>query len=215
MMIAARNAFLMGGAKLPYDAEVEYLESTGTQYIDTGVIFTPTSAVAMRIAYTHISTSDTDAQHNGFTKGSDSGNFRIIFGQNSEHNHIYAAALTKYITADTALHTFAVDLVSRTARIDTSSSSISGSLTGGFTRSFYIFARNTDGVANLFCHERVYAATFLENGVLVRDFIPVRVGSGSSAVGCLYDRANPTGGPLGNGLYPNAGTGAFVIGPDK
>ena len=39
-MIAAAQIFLGrgGGAKLPYDAEVEYLESTGTQYIDTGVI---------------------------------------------------------------------------------------------------------------------------------------------------------------------------------
>lgn len=45
-------------------------------------------------------------------------------------------------------------------------------------------------------------------------FIPVRVGSGANAVGYLYDKANPTGGPLGNGLYPNSGTGAFVIGPD-
>ena len=52
------------------------------------------------------------------------------------------------------------------------------------------------------------------SGVLVRDFIPVRVGSGANAVGYLYDRANPTGGPRGNGLYPNSGSGAFVIGPD-
>ena len=36
MRIARRNAMLAGGAKL-YDAEVEYLESTGTQWIDTGV----------------------------------------------------------------------------------------------------------------------------------------------------------------------------------
>ena len=38
-MIAARQiAFGRGGKRKPYDAEVEYLESTGTQYIDTGVI---------------------------------------------------------------------------------------------------------------------------------------------------------------------------------
>ena len=57
----------------------------------------------------------------------------------------------------------------------------------------------------------------------LRDLIPVRVGSGSSAVGYLYDRANPTGGPLGNGLYGNAADGqggvtgfpANCVGPDK
>ena len=36
MLIAARNGFAVGKS-LPYDAEVEYLESTGTQWIDTGV----------------------------------------------------------------------------------------------------------------------------------------------------------------------------------
>lgn len=35
MMLGNTGAFLTG--KLPYDAEVEYLESTGTQWIDTGV----------------------------------------------------------------------------------------------------------------------------------------------------------------------------------
>ena len=37
MLINLRNA-LMARKRLPYDAEVEYLESTGTQYIDTGVV---------------------------------------------------------------------------------------------------------------------------------------------------------------------------------
>ena len=36
MLINLRNA-LMTGKRLPYDAEVEYLESTGTQYINSGL----------------------------------------------------------------------------------------------------------------------------------------------------------------------------------
>ena len=35
MMLGARTA-AWSGKSLPYDAEVEYLESTGTQWIDTG-----------------------------------------------------------------------------------------------------------------------------------------------------------------------------------
>lgn len=35
-MIAARHSMMDG--KLPYDAEVEYLESNGTQYINTGIV---------------------------------------------------------------------------------------------------------------------------------------------------------------------------------
>ena len=38
MALAARSgAWTPSSAPLPYDAEVEYLESTGTQYIDTGI----------------------------------------------------------------------------------------------------------------------------------------------------------------------------------
>lgn len=37
MMVALRNALVGNSKKLPYDAEVEWLESTGTQWIDTGV----------------------------------------------------------------------------------------------------------------------------------------------------------------------------------
>jgi len=48
------------------------------------------------------------------------------------------------------------------------------------------------------------------SGQLVRDFISVR----ANGVGAFYDRANPTGGPNGNGMYYNNGTGTFSIGPD-
>lgn len=48
-----------------------------------------------------------------------------------------------------------------------------------------------------------------QNGTLVRDYIPVRVGQ----TGVLYDQANPSGGSSGNGLYyPSSGT--FTLGPD-
>ena len=49
------------------------------------------------------------------------------------------------------------------------------------------------------------------NGTLMRDFITVRVGQ----TGAFYDRQNPTGGPNGNGLYYNDGTGSFTLGPDR
>lgn len=51
---------------------------------------------------------------------------------------------------------------------------------------------------------RIYWCKIRENGVLLRDFIPVRVGD----VGYLYDSVSGQ-------LFGNAGTGSFVIGPDK
>ena len=47
MMNAAAGIFLAARRKpkLPYDAEVEYLESTGTQWIDTGIKLVSMNAV--------------------------------------------------------------------------------------------------------------------------------------------------------------------------
>jgi hypothetical protein len=78
----------------------------------------------------------------------------------------------------------------------------------------YAFSINTNGTATTLGSVKISKLRVYDGSILVRDFIPVRVGSGANAVGYLYDRANPTGGPLGNGLYPNSGSGAFVVGPD-
>ena len=48
MLINLRNA-LMTGKRLPYDAEVEYLESTGTQWIDTGIVAADDVGVKMHV----------------------------------------------------------------------------------------------------------------------------------------------------------------------
>ena len=50
---------------------------------------------------------------------------------------------------------------------------------------------------------KCYYLKLWDNGVLVRDMVPVRVGQ----VGYMYDRVSNT-------LFGNAGTGDFVLGPD-
>ena len=52
MLIAARNGIIGNG--LPYDREVEYLESTGAQYIDTGVKANNLTSVEIHFAFTRI-----------------------------------------------------------------------------------------------------------------------------------------------------------------
>lgn len=50
-MIALNRRRVMGGAKQPYDAQIEYLESTGTQYIDSLVNGNNNSTVEVDFAY--------------------------------------------------------------------------------------------------------------------------------------------------------------------
>jgi hypothetical protein len=50
---------------------------------------------------------------------------------------------------------------------------------------------------------KLYNLKFSRNGNILRNFIPVRVGT----VGYLFDKVNRQ-------LYGNAGSGAFTLGPD-
>lgn len=51
---------------------------------------------------------------------------------------------------------------------------------------------------------RIYGAKFWDGDTLIRDYIPVRIGS----TGALYDKVT-------GGIYYNRGTGQFTLGPDK
>ena len=59
------------------------------------------------------------------------------------------------------------------------------------------------GTATYPVSAKIYSCRIWENNTLVRDFIPVRIGT----VGYLYDE-------IGGGLYGNSVTGDFVLGAD-
>jgi hypothetical protein len=54
------------------------------------------------------------------------------------------------------------------------------------------------------CPIELYYCKLFKDDILVRDFIPVRVGN----VGYMYDKVSKQ-------LFGNQGTGAFILGPDK
>ena len=224
MLIAARNAFLMSGAKLPYDAEVEYLESTGTQYVDTGITGNP-STTRLDISVTTPS-SITSAAFLCGARGVDSAHnvtgliLVYLSGASSlwrldTTGSFYGAGRPLSITCDTGTdYTFSMQGTACLVNgVTYSSTAVKENADSGLN--VYIGTSNNNGTAAAGMPVKIRFAALWQNDTLVRDYIPVRVGSDPSAVGYLYDRANPDGGPLGNGLYPNAGTGAFVIGPDK
>lgn len=211
MIIAARESFAAAARRrLPYDEEVEYLESTGTQYIDTGFVATSNTNVEVDFALASI--------RNGSIFGARKGLGRSAFGVRllsyqsvPRYRWDYGSTDVYLVSIDVTVgrHT----LVTSGNKI-TYDSSASGTVASAFSSSglnVVIFALNDNGSVNTYSNElRVRRFSILDAGVLVRDFIPVRIGR----VGYLYDRAHPAGGPSGNGLYGNNGTGAFVVGPD-
>ena len=211
MMIAARNSFLMGGVKPPYDAEVEYLESTGTQWIDLGFIPQDDTRITCLVG-----------RNPSFYMGAQTAWERNTFryNENSSRTYwVYGAVAGDYSSnigvIPTGMHI--VDVDGATCNVNGKTSVSIGTTPINCAFNFLYGALNTptEGIGGACFIGPITCRLGGIYGDRQIDAIPVRVGSGSSAVGYLYDRANPTGGPLGNGLYGNAGTGAFVIGPDK
>ena len=219
-MIAAHQTMLAPqSAPLPYDAEVEYIEGTGDQFLDTGYKTCESSHMVF------------DAMYNGYaTSGYSS---TMLFGSQTSVGGAAATALAVWLNSNGQMsfndigfdsgwvssptiasgsrHVFAIE--NRTLFLDGTSIRSSGA-TGAYrsTVSVCLLRANTptgyQSGSNRRMKGRIYSFSASESGILAFDGIPVRVGSGSSAVGYLFDRVSGE-------LFGNAGTGAFTIGPDK
>jgi len=211
MLLGARMAMMAGGG-LPYDAEVEYLESTGTQWIDTGVTYSASSSYVIETRARFRSQPSVNTY-----VGWDAGGAFGWMAQNGLNKWNNGAAGTSAllaapydVNADMTLdiragtNTLSYFTISGYGTISRAHASLAAyAMSNGYP----LFARASQGVvegrAIIYDYAKIY-----KDGVLVHDLIPVRVGSGASAVGYMYDRVSAQ-------LFGNNGTGAFTIGPDK
>lgn len=188
-----------GTPVLPYDAKIEYIQSSGTQYIDIGI--TGNSYLEYEVKYLWSSgeygyilgaqTSDTENRFSLMT-GTRS-NRRIYYNNGDSTNQKYYALTAAEM---------AMPVVSRKVYNNIFQNS---SRKGNFTNSTYdtpvtisVFARHQGTIYNNPYYGNLY---YLKIGNL--DLIPVRKGQ----VGYLYDKVSNT-------LFGNAGTGSFTLGPD-
>lgn len=183
---------------LPYDAEVEYLENTGTQYIDVGIILDDdTTAISIEFS----------ASFSTF------GSKSLIVARSEPTYGMEVYTYRNAICNITASRTFSLNTTHEFWAQSTSSNkkiSVDGSLAEAINSvsissgsSLYIlgspsFAANREALG------KYYSFSIYRNDVLVRDLIPVRVGQ----VGYMYDKVSKQ-------LFGNAGTGNFILGNDK
>lgn len=189
----------------PYDAIVEYLESSGTQWIDTGLRATAISKIFIDFVgksggnYAVCGASNGTAWNQGELS---------IFWVNNTFDLIYP--LAKNSSAAIKRGSYALGV--RYSIIYESQEAIineqefenpAWSNEYVAEKTFFIGAVNR-GTASSFPGRGLYYGFKMWNGdVLAGDFIPVRVGQ----VGYMYDKVSGQ-------LFGNAGTGEFIIGPD-
>lgn len=188
---------------LPYDAEVEYLESTGTQGINIAidsisryiVDFEPTQYIYLGSIISVIKISE------DVFRGDKVGLIRMFNNQfqiNLDGWYDSSVAITERHVAD-------MNAAGGYFKID--SEEIVKNYSFG-EKDYIILSRWNESSDLRNAKAKYYGLmVWSATGMLTHNLIPVRVGSGSSAVGYMYDRVSRK-------LYGNQGTGSFVIGPD-
>ena len=205
--------------KVPYDAVVEYIESTGTQWIDLGIL--PTTVNRCEIVFAPLEATTGSYYYDGYFGHSNSDSRAWINCYSTDGVSVsfinYGRQIVSFQpeTLLGSVHTAVVDARENYVGIDGATATLNN-----------IKFTSDEEVKNPFClctlgytgggaagkkrKIRIYSARFFAGDLLYMDLVPIRTG----AVGSMYDRAHPFGGPLGNGLYPNQGTGDFVVGKD-
>ena len=188
----------------PY-TPIEYLESTGTQYIDTGVVFDTGSLKFQALFYIKqiingendfIGTLKTGGSSDGFCCGTYQEGTIFLFSRpvNVHLSNIQTGAW--------------YDIIGEFNN-NTMSLYVNGSLIDFGTRnSFYssehiILFMGGNGYMPLNTYQKLGSVKIWSNNILVRDFIPVLTPDGTP---CMYDKVT-------NRYFYNQGTGQFVAGP--
>ena len=203
---------------LPYDAEVEYLESTGTQYIQTD--YTPSIFHNFKAVVAMMDLNDSTLSTSlGTAKSEGANGFIPLLVRNNSLTAWQVNSFLNISGTTEEVHTITSQLVQANHYPDYWSYGWYDS--GRFIGESYqiksgpivwlgkmtVFACSYDnGNVNRLSKSRFYSfsATDVNSDELVVDLIPVRKGT----VGYIYDRVSGK-------LFGNSGAGEFIIGPDK
>ena len=187
--------------------ELEYLESSGTQYINTEIVPKSTTRIVSDFSFVELPSGSLAASGwvNGggkqfwFGVGSD-GNFKASVSGN-------ATSSPAGVAADTGRHSF--DISTSTLEFDGTEFANQGS---AFTdeasgNTLYLFAGHVTWSPYVAYQTkmRLYSCQIYDGASLVRDFVPVRRVS-DSALG-LYDC-------VAGSFFANAGSGSFSAGSE-
>ena len=200
----------------PYDAEIEYLESTGTQYIDTGI--PAHSNIGYRINGILLSTStETFPVLIGIQDRNDTWYYEV-YGSNVQSTEpllvnegwqstdVYS--IYGYVNIrTTATFNYLSDGLAtiNPSQSSSTSSQINWQQFVEHDINICIFAAGSDNQQGYIynSNSRVYSCQISDGSTIVRDFIPVRCGQ----IGYLYDK-------ITNQLFGNGGTDNFILGDD-
>ena len=178
--------------------KLEYIESSGTQYIDTGVSRFPAQSTRVILDVNWLSGLGcyfgcTQSQRNWYVEAFQS-------------TKIYSGFLDESRSADiaTVIGRYTVDKNGTSTNVNGVKIDHAGANTS-ILKSIYLLANNgSSGVSGIADAARIYSCKISSSSGLIRQFVPCKNSSGE--VG-LYDEVNDV-------FYGNAGIGVFIAGPE-
>ncbi len=183
--------------------ELQYIESTGTQYIDTGVV--AKNNILTNCKFNFISSGSDAEVLFGISAGTGS---RYWFGEQNGISFIgFNDAASGPTNIGTSVHTVslkAVENLENALFIDGTRTNSFDNLTNQSDKSIYLFALRSGNAPVYVSSARVYSCSITKNNTLVRNFVPAKNASG--VIG-MYDTVSGQ-------FFTNQGTGEFVAGPE-
>lgn len=180
---------------------VEYIKSSGTQWIDSGVLVTPENMAKLRV----VADIEIIPVSGSWAVSGIGGAFPYVYIGVSNGGYIAVGrGMIDQITEASYVqgrHTWDYNLATKTITVSDllDATAISLDTSGSISQNFYISAYNNGSGA--VCHkEKTWGYKFYLEGTLIRDLWPCYDPEG---VACLYDKVEKK-------YYYNQGTGEFT-----
>lgn len=214
-----KNIFIKTPTILPSGyTQLEYLQSSGTQYINTNMFYTHVKVTyeIMSVGSTYIAifgsrTSSSSSNQFAFGYAAHQSPKLWRFDYENEHQALDSLTVGTELPWD-GKHTISIDSNNGSILIDNNLINLGfpASIEASSVLPLYLFALNTNGTAGEIGNTRIYSFKLYDTNYNfmiekpVLNLVPARNSSG--AIG-MYDT-------IGGKFYTNAGTGAFTAGPN-
>ena len=180
---------------------LEYIQSTGNQYVDSGFKPNNNSRVVLDFEPTAAYSSIVGIFGIRDTKSATAAKMFVFWNNGASTFRTDYFGTNKTMTVSTLLARQTVDKDKNVTTIGSISVSNTVS-TGQCTNNLYLFCTNNAGTAQYFAKLKLYSCQIYDNGTLIRNYIPCQTFFGEIG---LWDDVNGV-------FYGNAGTGAFISG---
>ena len=187
---------------------IEYLESTGGNWIITDVRPSDTIGISAEVMWDAFNRYGSESSFCGIKYNSNNVryyapnvyNSKFAYGWNSwKETNIVAETMHKYSIQYNYMNNrkIIIDGIER--------ASLNATLTAPTSSddNLSIFSSNYSSINNVSLKGKIYRLTISDSTSIIRDFIPVRI----DQIGYLYDKVTDQ-------LFGNQGTGSFILGPD-